>query len=112
MEEGCLDVVLLQVPVQGCGNMCDGLERLEPGGRSSRLIIVDAVLLSVPFCDVPDLVSDHLSSVIPFPFAHQFAFQGADPTWDVGTWDKDKYLEVLEAAYLVITAGNPILLLR
>src|SRR6266851_5812889 len=112
MEEHRLDIILFQVPVQGHSEVCNGTERLESRSRGSCFIVVDAILLSVPFCDIPDLVVDHCPCVIPFPFADQLALQGANSTWDIGTWDENKYLEFLETAYLIMTTSNPILLLR
>ena len=69
MKEGSLDVVLLEVPVKGRGKVRDGAERFEAGCRSGRFVIVDAVLLCVSFCDVADLVTDHLAHVVVLPLA-------------------------------------------
>ncbi len=112
MEECYLDIILFQVPVQGCSKVRDGTERLKSCSRGSCFIIVDAVLLSVPFCNIPDLIADHSSCVILFLFVDQLALQWANSMWDIGTRDENEYLEFLETAYLIMTAGNPILPLR
>jgi len=70
VEECGLYIILLEVPVKGCSKVHDNLERLEVGGRGSCLIVVNAILLHVPFCDVANLIVDHLASVIMLPFAN------------------------------------------
>jgi len=68
--------------------------------------------LGIAFGDVLDFVLDNLSSVVPFPFAHQLAVKGMSARRHGRARDKDKNLEVFQAAQLIMAACNPILMLR
>ena len=81
MEKGGFNVILFEVPIEGRHEVRDGAERLKPGSGRSRLIIDDAILLCVPFRDIPDLIVDYFASVVPLLFAHEFALQGAGAMW-------------------------------
>jgi len=69
VEKGCLDVILLEVPVEGRSEVRDGAERFKAGGRGSGFVVVDPILLRITFRDIADLVADDFTRVVPFPFA-------------------------------------------
>ena len=108
MEKGGFNVVLFEVPIEGRREVRDGAERLEPGSGRGHLIIVDAILLCVPFHDIPDLIADYFASVVPLLFAHEFALQGAGAAWHFRSRDKDEHLQCFETAYLIMSSGDPI----
>lgn len=83
MEEGGLDVILFEIPVEGRGKVRNGAERFEARGRGSRFVIVDPVLLRIAFRDVSDFVADYLASVVPLSLANKLALQGAHAVWDL-----------------------------
>jgi hypothetical protein len=49
---------------------------------------VYAILLGIPFCDVPHFVMGDVSRTVAFPFADQFSFQGTLPRGHGSAWDE------------------------
>lgn len=51
-------------------------ERLDACGGGCHLVVVNAILLGVAFCDISDFVARNVASVITLAPAHEFAFEG------------------------------------
>jgi hypothetical protein len=66
VEEGSLDVILFEIPVEGHSEVCNGVERFEVCGRGSCFVVVDPILLRIAFCDISDFVADYFPvTVLP-----------------------------------------------
>ena len=74
VKESCLDVEMLYVPIETCGDMHQGAKRLETSGRSGRLLIVNEVALSKTFSNITNFVTGDVARIIPFLFADKLPF--------------------------------------
>jgi hypothetical protein len=92
--------------------MKDGAKRLQPSGRGSDFVIVYAILLCIPFCNVPDFVTSNGPRVITFSFTDQFATHRSPTLRYRGARDKDKYLEFFQTVYFVTSTCDPVLFVR
>ena len=69
MKESCFDIEMLDVPIETCGNMHQGVERLETSSGSGRLLVVNKVALSKAFSNITNFVPGDVARIIPLPFA-------------------------------------------
>jgi hypothetical protein len=94
MEERCLDVILLYVPIEGGSEVQQGAKGLEARGRRGGFVVVHPVLLSVARCDIAHLIMRDVTSAVALVFAHEFAFQQTMARWDMGSRDQNEDVEV------------------
>jgi hypothetical protein len=112
VEEGCFNVILLDVPIPGGAEVEKCAEGFKASCRCGGLFVVYAVALGVAFGNVPDLVADDVASIVALAFAHQLALEGALSTGYVRAGDEDEDLEVFEAVEFVTGTSDPILTFR
>jgi hypothetical protein len=112
VEEGCFNVILLDIPIPGGAEVEKCAEGFKASCRCGGLFVVYAVVLGVALGDVPDLVADDVASIVALAFAHQLALEGALSTGYVRAGDENEDLEVFEAVEFVTGTSDPILTFR
>jgi hypothetical protein len=73
VKESSFYVELLEVPVEVSCEVEDDAEGLYSGRGCGGFVVIDAELLSIAFCDIPEFVTGDVASVISFPPADKFS---------------------------------------
>jgi hypothetical protein len=111
VKESSFYVELLEVPVEVSCEVEDDAEGLYSGRGCDGFVVIDAELLSIAFCDIPDFVTGDVASVISFPPADKFSLQGTFSGWEFRAGGEDEDFHVFKAAEFLLRAGNPVFLL-
>jgi hypothetical protein len=109
VEEGRLNVILLDVPIPGGAEVKKCAEGFKVSCGCGVPFIVYTIALGVALGNIPNLVANNVASIIAFAFAHQLAFEGPLATGDVRAGDEDKDFEISEAVEFVMSTSDPIL---
>ena len=83
------------------------MERLQAGSGGSHFVIVNAMMLSIPLCHIPDFVAGDGAQVVVFAFTYKFAMHQAMARGQIGSRYKNEDLEVTKATYLFVSTSNP-----
>ena len=107
IEESGFDIELVEIPTQGHHKVEHQTERFKAGSGGSCFVIVNAIVLSIPLCHIPDFIAGDGAQIIALAFAYKFAVHWVTTRGQGGARHKNKDLKVTKALYLFTSTGDP-----